>query len=508
MENSPIIIRSKPGIKRDGTQFEGDNYVDGQWCRFNRGLPRKIGGYQALTSSQPEIVRGMTSFSNNGTQYLHTGSATKMTQLRADSQGIFTGNSDRTPAGFPLVGSSDILWQFDTYHNAVSGEDLLLAHPGLNLNDISNSSTSDIYIGQVNATAALTASSVIDPESGGILSLAPYLIKFGSVGRVGWSAPNAPIDFSGVGSGVAFPTGQKIVKGLPLRGTGSGPAGLLWSLDSLIRMTFNATTDWAFDTISSETSILSSQGVIEYDGVYYWAGVDRFLMFNGVVREIPNELNANYFFDNLNYTHRQKVFAYKVPRWGEIWWCYPRGNATECTHAVIYNVRENTWYDTQLPSTGRSAGIFAKVYNKPFMADMMETTDGFTVWQHETGVDSVNGSTILAVPSHFETADISMLTSGEPQDKSLRISRLEQDFVQVGNMTLTVTGKANARAPEQSSSIHTFTATAATVDEQTIKLKDVRRLMKFKFASNVVSGDYQMGQCIGHIEPADSRVTS
>ncbi len=55
----PVKIRSEPGIKRDGTQFEGDNYIDGQWCRFQRGLPRKIGGYRAITTQLPEIVRGI-----------------------------------------------------------------------------------------------------------------------------------------------------------------------------------------------------------------------------------------------------------------------------------------------------------------------------------------------------------------------------------------------------------------------------------------------------------------
>ena len=95
--------------------------------------------------------------------------------------------------------------------------------------------------------------------------------------------------------------------------------------------------------------------MVDYDGVFYWIGTDRFLMFNGVVREVPNALNLNYFFDGLNYSQRQKVFAVKVPRFGEIWWMYPRGDAIECTHAIIYNVRENTWYDTPLPNGGRSA---------------------------------------------------------------------------------------------------------------------------------------------------------
>ena len=40
------VLKSTPGIKRDGTKFEGDSYTDGQWVRFQRGLPRKMGGYK------------------------------------------------------------------------------------------------------------------------------------------------------------------------------------------------------------------------------------------------------------------------------------------------------------------------------------------------------------------------------------------------------------------------------------------------------------------------------
>ena len=42
MAEKIVQIKSLPGIKRDGTKFEGDQYVDGQWVRFQRGLPRKI----------------------------------------------------------------------------------------------------------------------------------------------------------------------------------------------------------------------------------------------------------------------------------------------------------------------------------------------------------------------------------------------------------------------------------------------------------------------------------
>ena len=58
MPTTPLIIRSQPGIKRDGTQFEGDFYVDGQWVRFQRGLPRKIGGYRSKEQSTMKAPKG------------------------------------------------------------------------------------------------------------------------------------------------------------------------------------------------------------------------------------------------------------------------------------------------------------------------------------------------------------------------------------------------------------------------------------------------------------------
>ena len=54
-----VPIRSEPGVKRDGTRFEGDFYVDGQWVRFQRGLPRKIGGYRAISKYLREVGRAL-----------------------------------------------------------------------------------------------------------------------------------------------------------------------------------------------------------------------------------------------------------------------------------------------------------------------------------------------------------------------------------------------------------------------------------------------------------------
>jgi hypothetical protein len=211
--------------------------------------------------------------------------------------------------------------------------------------------------------------------SGGVVTLHPYVFVYGNDGLIkNCSAGNVNDWVSVDANEVSVATG-KIVQGLPVRGGSNAPSGLFWSLDSLIRVSFIGGTGtppqyWRYDLISSQSSILSSQSVIEYDGVYYWCGVDRFLLYNGVVKEIPNTFNQNYFFDNLNYEQREKIWVTKVPRFGEIWWFYPSGTATECNNAVIYNVRENVWYDAGFAlGAQRSAGYFSQVFHYPIATD-------------------------------------------------------------------------------------------------------------------------------------------
>jgi hypothetical protein len=212
--------------------------------------------------------------------------------------------------------------------------------------------------------------------SGGVVVLHPYTFVYGNNGLIKNCAAGNLNDWVSADSNETNVASTKSVKGLPVRGGSNAPSGLFWALDSLIRVSYTPTTVtaggtattfyWRYDVISSQTSILSSSSVIEYDGIYYWCGVDRFMLYNGVVKEIPNTFNQNYFFDNLNYAQRQKVYANKVPRYGEIWWFYPRGNSTECNDAIIYNIRENCWYDVgEALGARRSAGYFSQVFPYP-----------------------------------------------------------------------------------------------------------------------------------------------
>jgi len=63
----------KPGIKRDGTRFEGDQYSDGKWARFQRGKAKKMGGYRQMFATPTGIPRGILTNPFNGVNYVFVG---------------------------------------------------------------------------------------------------------------------------------------------------------------------------------------------------------------------------------------------------------------------------------------------------------------------------------------------------------------------------------------------------------------------------------------------------
>ena len=498
MTKKVFSIDTQPGVQRDGTYFDKNFYTDGKWVRFQRGRPRKIGGYRAITTTSDGLSRGIYVNSANGINKIFNGYSDGIEVTEIDNNGVGSGTSemvfggniltigaitggsgyvDGTYTNVPLSGAYGVdgeatiivlggtvttvtitsagnyytageslttpntnlggsgsgfsvlvstvddgfnsspnhLYQFDSLFDAQgTGNNFLLAHPGHNLVQIDSTVNTPVLGGPLNGLvlAPLKDTNGANPTgdtisvSGGVVVLHPYTFVYGDNGLIKNSVAGDPYDWNGADANETNVASTKIVKGLPVRGGSNSPSGLFWALDSLIRVSYAPTTItvggtpqtfyWRYDTISSQTSILSSQSVIEYDGIFYWIGVDRFLLYNGTVKEIPNSFNQNFFFDNLNYAQRQKVWATKVPRFGEIWWFYPSGDATECNNCVIYNIRENCWYDAGFgPGAKRTAGYFSQVFKYPINAgaDLSVAREVFT-----TQINTTNGSNVIEVP--------------------------------------------------------------------------------------------------------------
>lgn len=346
---------------------------------------------------------------------------------------------------------------------------------------------------------------------------------------------------------------------------------------------------------------MSSSCFVEMDGTFFWMGVDRFYQYNGQVSVLPNDKNLNWLYDNINFEQRQKVWATKVPRYNEIWFFYPRGTATECTDAIIYNVKDKIWYDAgSAAGAQRSCGYTTEVFPTPIWADWnfaasysaprivvnnpasepaptafqfyingdvtpsfspgsyvsfsnvvqdtiykIDTSEfiftsavtatnplgvtlvtltteidpvavagdpvygiigGYALWQHEFGLNKVSFSAETSISSSITTCDISWVGGTPSQDtasgvnRRMHLRRIEPDFVQSGNMTLTVLGRKFARGDTETSDPFPFGPETGKID-----MRIEHREVRLKFSSDDINGNYEMGRLLITSEYGDER---
>jgi hypothetical protein len=519
------------------------------------------------------------------------------------------------------------LWQFDLQYSPAGAVLQVLAHPGRNLANIDNAIQSQVLLGGLlpDAMNEWNFSGLADTGGqnptyrpimvdGGVCVLYPYTFVYGSDGFIANNHVDTNTDlttynqqtitdWNGPTSNQVNMASSKMVKGIPVRGGTNSPSGMFWATDSLIRVSFTGQDPlyWRYDIISSQISTLSSSCFVEMDGIFYWMGVDRFYLYNGSVSVLPNDKNVNWLYDNLNFVQRQKVWATKVPRYNEIWFFYPRGDATECTDAIIYNVKDKIWYDAgSAPGSRRSAGYTTEIFPTPIWAgwesintfspsftvidnppsepaptndqfylngdasitfgagDYMATSNGsnpevykvltsefmitsaitatnpegvtlitvanlinpalvvddlvyyieggYPLWQQEFGTNAITLTQEFAITSNITTCDISWVGGIPSQDSAtgvnrrMHLRRIEPDFVQSGEMSMTVLGRKFARGETEISGPFYFDPDTGKID-----LRVEHRQMRLNFESNVLDGNFEMGRLLITAEYGDER---
>jgi len=501
-------LQSLPGIQRDGTSFDSNNYIDGQWCRFYRGRPKKIGGYRLLDGGNIEIIRTLYGVPQQGSIDCYLGRPSTISTLNITNNGVAGGAEiDHTPDGF--VDSPNNLWNFDIY--TVLGEESLttyiLAQAIPNLLDINNSTPSLIYGLNINQGSVADSPFILldlteeyGLSSGGFIVLPPFIFVYGNGGVIGW-VQNIDV-WPTLKNAVIANT--KIVAAAQM--DGGTPSLLFWSLNQVIRVVFvGGTTQFSAIPLRGTTSIIAQKSVVRYNSLYYWVGQDQFYVTNGErIAVLPNTLNKNYFFSQLNRTYANKIVGVLNSLWSEIWWFWPKGNATENTDVLIYNYEFNIWYDSVL---GRASAIPASTLPYPLMSDTNTipnpylivdgvATPTYGLWMHEYGLDQSQYNQQLAIPSYF-TTNIQTLFSDNPQlDNQMRIFGVEADFVQTGNMTATVNSQVYANTAITESTAYTFGASPQSFQLAKTDMNEMGREVSFTFASNTQGGNYESGKIL------------
>ena len=122
MTEKVITINTQPGIRRDGTTLDGDQYSDGLWVRFQRGRPRKMAGYRRISNQIYGPTRGMFVDSANGINNIFTSYASGLQVIGVNNTGIGSGVSNFTFTG-PVATLGTIVpgagYTNGTYNNVV-----------------------------------------------------------------------------------------------------------------------------------------------------------------------------------------------------------------------------------------------------------------------------------------------------------------------------------------------------------------------------------------------------
>lgn len=530
-------LLSKPGIQRDGTPFARESYTDGQWVRFYMGRPRKIGGYKLIDAGTPLIIRSIFPVAkNNNFIDLYMGRSGDINSKFAVCYNRFdfngesqTGEIDRTPDGYFL--NPNNVWNFDLFigdNNDGSHTSYIVGSVIPNGNDIGNTVEGNIYYGDINSNDPLkqvfyaesTSENPLPVQvSGGIIFSSPVLIIFGNDGVIRWSQPGSlingvtpnwsPEDFLVIAN-------TKIVQACRTRGS-TAPQILCWSLDSLINVTYSPTIivdvekpGFVSSTIQDKITIISPNSVVEFNQQFFWIGIDQFYVFNGIVQRLDNSMSTDWFFQNVNYKQRSKIWGMTIPRYKEIWWFYPRkkdpeDNPEECNAVIIYNTELKVWYDSVI---SRAAGVSPGVFPLPLMTDCEvenlpfrgEISDDYGIWVHEFGVNQVIAGAELAIPSYFETSFTTLFQDNAANNRLTRIRRIEPDFAQVGNMNLIVKTKKFPASEDITYGPFEFGARTEKID-----LSIQARIASFRFESNEATGNYQAGTILLDYEIGDVR---
>ena len=553
-------ITYKPGILRDGSPFQGSYSTGGQWVRFFRGQPQNIGGmknYVLYIQTIPELLppsstptAALIYYDGDGNKHILVG-VSLVTQQHKYSviDATYNNIGGQTLTYFKkFTNPTNTLTQFVVVISIINTipTQMILCLGMKNYTDINSSEAISTILAKETTDGFFQVNFpdfVLQEATGGMLYVGSRLFYYGNNGLVRWSSIAA--DKSGEQTDLQKPflffkdkysiniSTDKVIYGAEWRGGANSPTIIFWTLGSVVLIS-NTTgsnnqviddpDDLSFSkkVLSRDSSILSSNSVVEYDGIFYWPGTQRFFVFNGVVLPLENNLNRQTFFDSLDMTKRQRVFGVKNVSRDEIWWFYPeKGKDANvgCTRAVIYNVVDNTWYDTGIE---RAAGYFdntgGNMYTVGKNLSPYEGDNNSYVWQHEVGNDQVNlykevDQQVKSIPSFFTTPIISYATFNPQKqvagiDYNIAIERIEPNIVGTKKIKMTVsinTYEYPASTPVTATYNLTEDGELENIIRPAINERKQGRNINFTFKSEGIGSGYQMGTTFVLAEIDDGR---
>lgn len=382
-----IPLEFPPGLYRMGTEYQSQGrFFDANLWRWARGKSGPVGGWEALGAGVSGTVRGIHSWLDiSAVGRLALASRSKVWVV--STAGTVT---EITPAGM-VERAALSQWSIDN-----AGQRLFAVNDDEGL--IRTWLPGDVTA--VTLTNAPTATSLVVTQES-------ILMAFGAGGDprlVQWSDLDAYT--------VWTPNTNNYTRDFPLQSAGEIMCGkrirggvlILTSEDAHLARFLDFPLVYGFTEIGSNCGIISRNAVTVVDDVAYWMGKNKFFSSSGGgVQEVSCEIFDDVFGSaeeparGINRAHVVKVYAVHVPQHNEIWWLYPKGSATENSHAAVYNYAEGHWtYHAIVRLCGIEPG-------NGFQYPVMIGSSG-TIWQHEKGESRSGAGTIFARSGPLEIA--------------------------------------------------------------------------------------------------------
>lgn len=539
---------AKSGISRDGTVFDSKTYIDGQWVRFYKDRPKKMGGYIMMLEGTPlqtlNVVR-MTPSIARTVQALDVNDTTAFLLLIGRNDSVSTsvipfanyqGEQEieiiRDPSSHALPTGLNNVWQFSfvSYIASNVSTTYLIAFCAPNLLSLSNTQGGYLYYSNFSnylepgpLLPIFNSESVQVSVTGGFCIIGNTIFVYGNNGTIIWNDFTKSISTPFPGSNIINVGSENFIYGSTIR-SGNQLAGLFWSTTSLVRGIYTPSTtpsatnpELVVSYVSTFSTCISPRCVVNYEPFFFWVGIDTFYQYNGTVSEVVNETNKLYFFNNLNRAAATKIYSFINTEYHEWWIGFPNmlgsdydptnPTAQECNWCLVYNILYQCWYDTPLNrATGFRAGDAA---NRPVMSDTIQqvfgqgTTQllhGYPIWLHEYGTNSVdlnnNASPILS----SITMQKSLMLQNPAAKNALTVSRVSLDLLQAGPMSFTISKLGYPRSTPH------FTSYAFNANDQFITMSEKGTIFQLSFTSFAVGGDYLLGKTmIEYIVTDDGR---
>lgn len=403
-----VPILYKPGIQKDGSNFQGEYCSDAQWIRFVNKMPQSMGGIESIQTVDEENnyqpinfgnVRTFTSIDDN--IYFSTITNAENGEFKLYQVAKDNGNVNFVKLALNLPGNfsaTQIFTFFTTdekkfiafyitendfnaksFFKGTRPACIYLLEYGKKIDEQNAlNGPYDLKAGKIKNLNNNNELELENPQppifqdqgfagDGGVIFSAPYLFFYGSDGHIFWTRGEA-FDKTFIDNNLVIPgkilekptaiSSEKIVYGALTRGGATTPTIIFWTTGSVIKFSnsgelTDATKGFSMrfnvQVITNEISVLSPKCIVNFNGVFYWVGYGIFYTYSGVVDILKNTMNQQFFHENIDYNNASRVFAVKYPTRHEIWWFYPSKDSNgECKNAIIYNVQDDVWYNTKI----------------------------------------------------------------------------------------------------------------------------------------------------------------